>query len=83
DRERREQILQFMNQGEVDLRDQEQEKDVREFLADMISDGLVTVESRRLKLTARGRPFLRNACVALDKRLRDQKPGTKVFSQAL
>jgi oxygen-independent coproporphyrinogen-3 oxidase len=83
DRKHREQILAFMTQGETELESDEQAKDVGEFLADMIKDGLVTLENRRLKLTEHGKPFLRNACVALDQRLRQQKPATKVFSQAL
>ncbi len=83
DRRHREQILRFMTQGETELDDQAQEDDVREFLADMIADGLVTLTSRKLRLTEKGKPFLRNACVALDQRLRLQKPATKIFSQAL
>lgn len=79
----REQILKFMTRGEVDLTSDEQAKDVREFLSDMFTDGLVKIEGRTLKMTEAGRPFLRNACVALDQRLRLQKPTTKVFSQAL
>lgn len=83
DRAYREQILKFMTRGEVDLVSENQVKDVREFLGDMFTDGLVKIEGRTLKLTEAGRPFLRNACVALDQRLRLQKPATKVFSQAL
>ncbi len=83
DRRHREQILKFMTCGETDLEDQAQEDDIREFLVDMINDGLVTVVNQTLQLTAKGKPFLRNACVALDERLRQQKPATKVFSQAL
>ncbi len=83
DVERREQILQFMNQGEVQLSNDTQVADVHEFLADMIQDGLVSIEGRKLKLLPLGRPFLRNACVALDQRLRQRQPTTKVFSQAL
>jgi oxygen-independent coproporphyrinogen-3 oxidase len=49
----------------------------------MFRDGLVTLNEKKLQLTDAGRPFLRNACVALDRRLREQKPSTKVFSQAL
>lgn len=79
----REQILQFMTLGETRMRDQAQEKDAREFLADMIQDGLVRVDGGKLSITETGRPFLRNACVVLDQRLRAQKPTTKVFSQAL
>jgi oxygen-independent coproporphyrinogen-3 oxidase len=83
DRRHREQILKFMTCGEADLEDQAQEDDIRGFLGDMINDGLVTVANKKLQLTAKGKPFLRNACVALDERLRLQKPSTKVFSQAL
>jgi len=83
DRERREQILRFMTSGRVQLKDDRQVSDVQQFLSDMIKDGLVLVESGSLKITEKGQPFLRNACVALDQRLRDQKPTTKVFSQAL
>lgn len=79
----REQILSFMNLGVVELKSDEQAHDIREFLVDMIQDGLVTLTGRTFKITEKGRPFLRNACVALDQRLRRQKPTTKVFSQAL
>lgn len=83
DRKHREQILRFMTQGEVELRDPSQVTDAKLFLADMIKDGLVKIEGSWLKLTHKGKPFLRNACVVLDQRLREQKPSTKVFSQAL
>lgn len=83
DQAHREQILQFMTIGSVELKDDAQAADIKLFLADMIQDGLVTLKGRTLSMTESGRPFLRNACVALDKRLREQKPQTKVFSQAL
>lgn len=83
DQSRREQVLKFMTLGETPLENEEQEKDIKTFLHDMIEDGLVVVENMNLRLTQYGRPFLRNACVALDQRLREQKPTTKVFSQAL
>lgn len=83
DQRQREQILAFMCQGEVRLRDEAQIQDVRSFLADMIQDGLVVINRDVLALTEAGRPFLRNASVALDQRLRRQKPETRVFSQAL
>ncbi|MBX3022663.1 MAG: oxygen-independent coproporphyrinogen III oxidase [Bdellovibrionales bacterium] len=83
DRAHREQILRFMTLGSVELSDEAQANDVRSFLEDMIKDGLVTLNGRTLSITEAGRPFLRNACVAMDQRLREQKPATKVFSQAL
>lgn len=83
DRHFREQILTFMTKGEVKLTDQKQVADVKDFLADMLKDGLVQLDGDVLRLTEQGRPFLRNACVALDRRLRDKQPSTRVFSQAL
>jgi coproporphyrinogen III oxidase-like Fe-S oxidoreductase len=83
DRTQREQILNFMTRGKVELASKEQAEDVALFLHDMIEDGLVSLHDKTLALTAAGRPFLRNACVALDQRLRQQKPATKVFSKAL
>jgi oxygen-independent coproporphyrinogen III oxidase len=83
DQSQREQILRFMTQGEVTLRSDEQKQDVENFLADMIQDQLVTLTGRVLRITDLGRPFLRNACVVLDQRLRQQKPETRIFSKAL
>jgi oxygen-independent coproporphyrinogen-3 oxidase len=83
DRAYREQVLRFMTIGHVDLRDDAQVDDARTFLADMVRDGLVRLEGRRLHLTDAGRPFLRNACVLFDRRLRDLQPSTRIFSQAL
>ncbi len=83
DRKRREQILAFMTKFEVELESDDQARDIREFLASLLEDGLVSLEGRRLKLTEKGRPFLRNACMALDSRLRAKAPQTKVFSSSL
>jgi oxygen-independent coproporphyrinogen-3 oxidase len=83
DRAHREQILKFMTQGRVQLEETGQAEDVRGFLRDMVSDGLVEIENDWLKLTPSGKPFLRNACVALDRRLRDKQPETRIFSKSL
>lgn len=83
DRAQRVQILEFMTQGRVRLRDQNQVEDAKSFLSDMIADGLVRVDGDVLQITAKGHPFLRNAAVVLDKRLRQNKPETRVFSGSL
>lgn len=83
DQQQREQILQFMTQQELELADNTQAEDVRSYLAELVNDGLVTVEGTHLAMTERGRPFLRNAAMALDMRLRRNKPDTRVFSQAV
>lgn len=83
DRQHREQILEFMTKGSVTLASDEQAEDVRSFIGSLFEDGLVGLQGRRLVLTEKGRPFLRNACMALDARLRAKAPETKVFSSSL
>jgi oxygen-independent coproporphyrinogen III oxidase len=82
DRRLREQILTFMTRFEVELRP-EQAEDAKIFLDSMLGDGLVEVGDGKLILTKRGRPFLRNACMFFDRRLRGQEQRPQVFSQAL
>ncbi|MGE0762929.1 MAG: oxygen-independent coproporphyrinogen III oxidase [Bdellovibrionales bacterium] len=83
DRFYRELILKFMTQLQVKLPKPEMIEDAKQFLAPMIQDGLVQVQGDSLSLTEAGRPFLRNACVLLDHRMRLAKPQAKVFSQAM
>jgi oxygen-independent coproporphyrinogen-3 oxidase len=83
DRLRREQILKFMTRWQVELDSDQQAQDVKLFLSSLIQDGLVQIDGRTMKLTEKGRPFLRNACMALDSRLRAKAPETKVFSSSV
>ncbi|MBX2987957.1 MAG: oxygen-independent coproporphyrinogen III oxidase [Bdellovibrionaceae bacterium] len=82
DRRRRRQILQFATQFETELEDSQLEAADR-FLKEMIQDGLVVREGKRLRLTEAGRPFLRNACAFFDERLQAMKPGTQIFSKSI
>lgn len=82
DQQRREQILQFMTQYKVEL-SHEQETDAKQFLQPLFDDGLVELRGHELQLTDFGRPFLRNATMFFDERLRRQEPSTQIFSQAL
>lgn len=82
DQQLREQILQFMTKFSVRLADN-QAADARGFLRPMIDDGLVAISNHTLELTEKGTPFLRNACMFFDRRLRSQEQRPQVFSQAL
>jgi len=82
DRQIREQILAFMTRFQVEL-EGDQEADYKQYLQQMIDDKLVTVANNTLTLTEKGRPFLRNACMALDKRMRHSHPQDQVFSKSL
>lgn len=82
DKQDRAQILQFMTLSEVLLKDH-QLADAKEFLKEMLDDGLVKIEGNLLKLADLGRPFLRNACLFFDRRYRTQKPEARTFSQSI
>src|SRR5947207_11777809 len=82
DQQLREQILQFMTRFEVDLLPAQRE-DAKTFLRPMIEDGLVEVSDDTMRLTEEGTPFLRNACMFFDQRLRRQEQKPQMFSQAL
>ena len=61
----------------------EQRDDARSFLQPMLEDGLVEITNGTLSLTEQGTPFLRNACMFFDQRLRRQEQQPQMFSQAL
>ncbi len=83
DQRRREQILNLMTLWEAQLDDQVHEERIKEYLTEMIADGLVEVKDLKMSITDKGQPFLRNACMALDERLREVHPDKKIFSQSL
>lgn len=52
-------------------------------LDEMISDGLVEVKSKSLKVTQEGKPFLRNVCMAFDARMWRKQPDEQIFSKTI
>lgn len=83
DQKRQKQILEFITQFETKLESDEQASEAKEFLNDMITDHLVTVEGQKLRLTTEGKPFLRNVCTFFDERLKLKKAQTQLFSKSL
>ena len=71
-----------MTEGVVELLPS-QKNDIETFLSEMIKDGLVEFSGTELKITTAGKPFLRNACMALDTRMRNKNLGAKIFSQSM
>lgn len=82
DQSHRQQILHFMTKYEVVL-EPDQVADAKVFLSSMIHDGLVELKQNILTLTEKGRPFLRNACMFFDERLREKSPSARTFSQSI
>ncbi len=52
-------------------------------LEEMITDGLVTINQKELKVPEMARPFVRNICMAFDKKLHQKQPDTKLFSMTI
>jgi oxygen-independent coproporphyrinogen III oxidase len=82
DRKLREQIRELMTRLRVTLRP-DQVADAKQFLAPMIEDGLLMVDGSDLVLREEGMPFLRNAAVFFDQRLRETDPQPRIFSMAI
>lgn len=83
DKVRREQILKLMTTWQTELDDKNHEEQVKLFLDELIKDGLAEVKDQKIYVTEKGQPFLRNICMVLDERLRENKPTQQVFSKAL
>jgi oxygen-independent coproporphyrinogen-3 oxidase len=83
----REHILNMMCHLETDWSDERLKftdlKFSLEKLAEMQKDGLVVISENGLTIPEKGRPFVRNICMAFDLRLIANKPTTKVFSSTI
>ncbi len=54
-----------------------------ERLGPLEEDGFILLSPGKLEVTERGRPFLRNICMALDARYWQRQPAAALFSQAV
>ena len=52
-------------------------------LKELESDGLLEIHARKLIVTEKGRPFVRNICLPFDMRLQRNKPETQLFSMTV
>lgn len=52
-------------------------------MEEMIGDGLLKLEGKKLTVTEAGHPFVRNICMCLDARMIRNQPKTKIFSQTI
>ncbi|MDQ1089271.1 oxygen-independent coproporphyrinogen III oxidase [Siphonobacter sp. SORGH_AS_1065] len=54
-----------------------------EMLEELRNDGLVTYSKERVVITERGRAFIRNICMAYDKKLKEQSNAERLFSRTV
>jgi len=53
------------------------------YLSEMEEDGLIKIKSDGVTITAKGKPFVRNICMAFDLRLKRKIPQTQLFSMTV
>lgn len=56
---------------------------IKKMLAGMEEDGLIEILEDGLVVNEEGRPFVRNVCMAFDKRMVDNQPETRIFSMTI
>jgi len=82
----RKHILNLMCHLETSLSFQDDFFELPEVLArleEMENDLLIEIQPNSLKVTEKGRPFIRNICMAFDLRLQRNKPETRLFSMTV
>lgn len=52
-------------------------------LNEMERDGLLLIDSNTIEITEKGRPFVRNVCMAFDVLLQRKQPNTQLFSMTI
>lgn len=80
-------ILNIMCQFETSWNNQNQQfpelESILESLDEMVTDGLLEIHKNSLTVTEKGKPFVRNICMAFDLRLKRKAPQTQLFSMTI
>ena len=59
------------------------QKEIIDSLKEMEEDGLLTLRNDEITVTEKGKPFVRNICMAFDLRLKRKMPETRLFSMTV
>jgi oxygen-independent coproporphyrinogen-3 oxidase len=80
----RENILNIMCRFETEF-DGESElfEIIKKDLQELVFDGLVHINGRKVTVTREGIPFVRNICMAFDRKLQQSKPRENLFSKTV
>ncbi len=80
-------ILEIMCQFETAWKHDEKQiidfESILKNLSEMQMDGLVEIDGNKIKVTEKGRPFVRNISMAFDLRMHRKKPNTRIFSMTV
>lgn len=83
DRHVRQQILELMTRGETSLHGDKDQGVIIQRVQEMVKDGLARVAGDKVEILPEGRPFLRNLCLAFDRRFFSSQPETRIFSSSI
>jgi len=76
-------MCQFETSWENDTHFFKELPDIINQLHEMEVDGLLEISSTKIKVTEKGKPFVRNLCMAFDLRLKRNAPQTELFSMTV
>lgn len=83
----RKHILNLMCTFRTDYSDSSKQLDcmteILEELRELEKDNLIKIENQQLYITRKGRPYVRNVCMAFDLRLQRNKPTRQLFSMTI
>ncbi|SMO44268.1 oxygen-independent coproporphyrinogen III oxidase [Gracilimonas mengyeensis] len=57
--------------------------EIKAGLGELEEDGLVEISGNKIQVTEKGRPFVRNVCMAFDLKLQRNKPDRQIFSKTV
>lgn len=76
-------MCQFKTSWNIDSPIIEELKKIQLRLKEMEQDDLVIITSNQIEVTEKGKPFVRNICMAFDLRMHKQNPQTQLFSMTI
>ncbi|RIV43085.1 oxygen-independent coproporphyrinogen III oxidase [Flagellimonas pelagia] len=83
----RKHILNIMCQFNTTWNEEEEQvadfQKIRDNLSELETDGLVEIEDSTIRVTEKGKPFVRNISMAFDLKLHRKKPDTRIFSMTV
>lgn len=83
DQDQREIILNLMTKWNCEISNSKEWERLILALEPLVNDDLLEMKQHKVTVREKGKPFLRNICMAFDLRLIRNKPEAKLFSQSL
>ena len=76
-------MCQFETSWENEIENLQEMPEIINDLKEMVEDDLLKISSNKIIITEKGKPFVRNICMAFDLRMKRKKPETHLFSMTV